>query len=118
VNPSRGTKPEMNEREGRLVQNEALFRSVNERIEDIHEDLGRVEESDWVCECGDGNCVERVRLSHSEYERIRGHSDWFLIKPGHQIPDVERVAEDHGTYLVVEKFEEAIERAEELDERT
>jgi hypothetical protein len=109
----------MNEREQRVVQNEALFRSVNERIEDIHQDIGgRLDESDWVCECGDGNCVQRVRLSHSEYERIRAHSDWFLIKPGHEILDVERVAEDHSTYLVVEKFEGALERAEELDERT
>jgi hypothetical protein len=40
------------------------------------------------------------------------------IDTRHQVPDVERVAEDHGTYLVVGKFEEAIERAEELDERT
>src|SRR3954454_4460925 len=109
----------MNEREYRVIQNEGIFRSVNERIEDIHENLGReLDQSDWVCECGDGACVDRVRLSHSEYERIRRHSHWFLIKPGHEIPAVERVAEDHSTYLVVEKFEEAIERAEELDERT
>lgn len=109
----------MNEREHRVVENEALFRSVNERIEEIHQDLGvLVGESDWVCECGDSKCVERLRLSDGEYERIRSHAHWFLIKPGHEIPDVERVAEDHGTYFVVEKFEEAIERAQELDERT
>jgi hypothetical protein len=109
----------MSEREHRVVENEALFRSVNERIEDIHDNLGRdLGEMDWVCECGDSNCLERLRLSETEYERVRGHSHWFLIKPGHEIPDVERVAENHGTYLVVEKFEEAIERAEELDERT
>jgi hypothetical protein len=109
----------MSEREHRLVENEALFRSVNERIEDIQSNLGvGLPECDWVCECGNGDCFERLRLSESEYERIRSHSHWFLLKPGHEIPDVERIAEDHGTYLVVEKFEETIERAHELDERT
>ena len=111
----------MSEREHRIVENEDLFRTVNERIEGIVNDLGMAtvtEEADFVCECGDAACTGKVRVQVNEYERVRGNSHWFLIKPGHEIPDVEDVIERHSGYLVVEKHEETIEHARELDDRT
>jgi hypothetical protein len=42
----------------------------------------------------------------------------FLLRPGHQIPDVETVIERHDRYLIVEKPDETFRRAHELDERT
>lgn len=109
----------MGDREHRIVENEALFRTVNERIEDLNTGFAVVtEDGAWVCECGDGACVERITLSVREYEHVRENSHWFLVKPGHQIPDVETVIERHDHYLIVEKPDATFRRAHELDERT
>jgi hypothetical protein len=109
----------MGEREHRIVENEALFRTVNERIEDLNADFAVLtDDGDWVCECGDSSCVERITLNVREYERVRENSHWFLLKPGHEIPEVETVIERHATHVIVEKPDETFRRAHELDERT
>jgi hypothetical protein len=38
-----------------------------------------------------------------EYREIRGHDNWFVIKPGHEKLDVERVVRERDAFLVVEK---------------
>jgi hypothetical protein len=35
------------------------------------------------------------------YREIRSHEDWFVIKPGHEKPDVERVVREQDGYRVV-----------------
>jgi hypothetical protein len=110
----------VSEREQRIVENEALFRTVNERIEDLNASFAVTtdDDSSWVCECGDSSCVERIEFTVEEYERVRENSHWFLIKPGHEIRDVEHVIERHENYLIVEKPDATFRGAHELDERT
>lgn len=87
------------------MQNEALFRSVNQEIEK----LGEVEPGStqhltaFVCECSDGTCAERVRLTIAEYEEVRSHSRWFAIYPGHVTRQIEHVVRSTERYLIVEK---------------
>ena len=38
-----------------------------------------------------------------EYREVRGHDDWFVIKPGHEKRDVERIVREQDAFLVVEK---------------
>ena len=40
-----------------------------------------------------------------DYELIRAHGDWFMITPGHEKADIERIVRENGTYVVVEKFD-------------
>jgi len=98
----------------RLARNQALFREVNERIEDIARSGDGLE---FVCECSDPECVSTVKLSLAEYERIRSESTWFFVKSGHVIPEIERVVFVEDGYAVVEKMV-GREFAKEADPRT
>jgi hypothetical protein len=49
---------------------------------------------------------------------VRAHPDRFLVVTGHELPRFERVVEDHGRYVVVEKQGEAGEVAEDTDPRS
>ena len=60
---------------------------------------------EWVCECGDETCFEKVTVPYGGLRAVRSHDDWFLIVPGHEKADVERIVDEHGGYVVVEKCE-------------
>jgi hypothetical protein len=80
----------MAEREMRVAHTEALFRDVNERIA---ESAGRFEarDAEFVCECADPACAERVPATLDQYEEVRSDGTHFLLSPGHELPEVERV---------------------------
>ena len=84
----------------RLEHNEAVFRTVNEEIDDHA--THRVARA-YVCECADLNCRESIVLTQAEYRRVRDEPAHFLIVPGHELPGLERVVERHHSHLVVEK---------------
>ena len=95
----------MDERERRVGENEALFRAVNEQVEDLQRGLAAVSDETMhiVCECGDLACVERLVVSLPKYEEVRGDAALFFVVPGHDIPDVEDVIERGDDYAVVRK---------------
>jgi hypothetical protein len=110
----------MSSREERIGLNEAVFREVNERIEDLAEtfDLTR-EPLDLVCECGDASCVQRITMTRAEYEELRKDPHHFAVHPGHEYRDVETVVAERKGYNVVSKNEGAPERiAERTDPRS
>jgi hypothetical protein len=89
--------------EERASRNEALFREVNERVEELH---GRLESDEWggfVCECADDGCTRRIHLPLATYERVRSDPRRFLVLPGHERLELERVVEERDRFLVVEK---------------
>jgi len=107
-------------REERIGLNEAVFREVNERIESLAEtfDLGS-QPLDLICECGDAACVQRIHMTHSEFEELRSDSHLFAIYPGHDIPDVESVVARRRGYDIVRKdIGASQEVAERTDSRT
>ena len=102
----------MGERERRIGLNEALFREVNRAVEDLSARLD-AEDFEIVCECADLGCTEKIQLTPAAYRALRDDSNHFAIVPGHEVPDVERVIEEHAGYYVVEKTSpEARELAE------
>ena len=106
------------ERAARIGANEALFREVNEQIEAMNERFGGGESFTIVCECGDGDCTERISVPVDVYERIRADAELFLVVPGHEIPAVEEVTEEGDGYRIVRKREGVPEAvAEETDPR-
>ena len=103
----------------RAARNEALFRRVNERLEEVNEAFNTVvDDAEFVCECASIDCVERIELTLVEYEALRSVPTHFVVKHGHVMPESERVVEDRGDYLVVEKVGHAGERARQLDARS
>ena len=100
----------------RRALNENVFREVNERLERLGEEFGD-DAVEFLCECADPDCSAALSIPVSAYEAVRDHARRFLIVPGHQRADVERVVEEHPGYLVVEKVGEAGEAAEDTDPR-
>jgi hypothetical protein len=100
----------MASRDERLVENELLFRNVNERIVELGDQWGS--DLDIVCECADENCTKVIQIRTEEYERVREKADRFIVLPGHQVAAVEDVVETSGSYLVVEKHPELLNAVE------
>ena len=97
----------MRSRDERLVENELLFRKVNERIVELGDQSG--DELEIVCECASEDCTQLVVLQVAEYQRVRRHPDRFIVLPGHEVASLEDVVETNGRYLVVEKHSELLE---------
>jgi hypothetical protein len=113
-------------RQQRLAANESLFRSVNERIEELAEGpfQGSPEAGarawDFVCECADPTCSERVALTIAEYEQIRAVGNRFVVAPAPEHVDttIENVVDMNSRrYWVVEKTDEAAKAANRDDPR-
>ena len=52
----------------RAARNEALFRRVNERVEEVNKAFDAIlEEADFFCECADINCMEKIVMTRREY---------------------------------------------------
>ena len=101
----------MEDRFARQSRNEALFREVNERIAELGE---RAEAwapdrtIQFMCECGEeGGCGQRVRVPIEVYERVRSQDDRFVVRPGHETPQIEHAVEWSDDYVVVDKVQAA-----------
>ena len=93
----------MNE-EARVAHTEALFRHVNERIAESAERFD-ASSAEFVCECADPNCADRVPATLEQYEDVRSDGTLFLLTPGHENDEIERVVErPHPRLAIVEKF--------------
>src|ERR1700693_4632537 len=95
-------------RRARIAKNESLFRSVNEKLEDINRGFSLATQSmTAVCECGDMNCAEQIEIDLATYEQVRSDPTWFVIVPGHEVADVEEIVARHGGFDVVCKHKGA-----------
>jgi hypothetical protein len=103
----------------RIARNEALFRQVNERVNEVSQAFAPVDPTptEFVCECGTPDCVETVLLTLQEYEQVRSLPARFVLVPGHVVPSVEEVVSRTDRYVVVEKHPEERQIAEEYDPR-
>lgn len=91
--------------------NEELMEELNRRMERL---LGEIREQDddddrdapiaFLCECSHLDCRERINLEPSRFDRIHRDPDQFILVPGHEVPDVERVVDQFGDHLVVRKI--------------
>jgi hypothetical protein len=103
------------ERARRVGLNEALFRQVNEQLDELHETF-RPDSAplELICECGNLDCADQIRLDRPEYEHLRSDALLFAVVHGHELPDVEEIVERHPTYYVVRKREAEAQRIAEL----
>jgi hypothetical protein len=86
----------------RLARNQVIYCEVNERLREI---AGPAESpTEYLCECSDVACHETIELEVTEYEAVRAASRAFVITPGHERPEVERVVEENDRFALVEKF--------------
>jgi hypothetical protein len=110
----------MDERGRRIAENEAMFRDLNEEVGVVAHSFsadGETRSFDFLCECGEAACVARVPLALDVYEQVRSSPLRFIVIPGHEFPEVERVVETHDRYAVVEKTGDGAEIARDRDPR-
>jgi hypothetical protein len=97
----------------RFARNEAIFREVNERVADVSDSVARM--TNFLCECGDLDCIEEVSLTDAEYVELRSTSATFAVAPGHALEDVETVIKETDRFHVVEKHPREAAIAEATD---
>jgi hypothetical protein len=108
VDRESSSEPAPGSRRWRKIRNEMLSRGVNEKIESLlaQDDAVSSDESlRFFCECAAADCRERVILPLERYSEIHARRDDFVVRPGHQAQDVERVVESEPGYLVVRKVD-------------
>jgi len=104
--------------EVKRAHTEALFRDVNERIAQSAERFD-AERTQFVCECADPGCTNRLEASLEEYEEVRADGATFMLTPGHAHDDIERVVKDRGRFHIVEKMQKTVRATvQRLDPRT
>jgi hypothetical protein len=93
------------------VRHRLLLREVNDRIRELNASFGTENGSlELVCECAREECVQRIKVHPSVYERARnkpgrfvaGPGSLFVVADGHELDEIENVVEDHGDCLLVE----------------
>lgn len=102
----------------RLAKNEAFFRQVNERINEVAARAEGDHSYDFLCECADPGCTERITMTRDQYEEVRQSSTRFVLALGHVAPEIEHVVERQGDHVVIEKKGIAARVAAMLDPRT
>lgn len=99
------------ERARRVAVNESLARQINETV--VAMGRGQSDEFVITCECGDAGCSERIPVTQELYERAREEPVLFLLRPGHEQPDVETVVDQGAEWEIVRKIGLAAAIAEE-----
>jgi len=86
-------------RDERAVRTEQFFRRVNETMRG---ELGNGD-GQFLCECGNIACNERLALSAEDLRVLHSADDLFAILPGHEIPEIETGVTHNGYYAIVQK---------------
>lgn len=90
----------------RLIENEVIFKDVNTNIKEfIKEETSGTSTTilPFYCECSDPECIERINLSTTEYEKLHKNRRLYVTVIGHEFPEVEKVVNKESHYQVVEK---------------
>jgi hypothetical protein len=86
------------------IENEMLFRRMNEKVGD---DLGALDasyiEDKEIYLIRDENCSVRIPLRLSEYQDIHENRDTFIVMPDHQVDPIEKVVSSGPKYNIVVK---------------
>lgn len=101
----------------RLARNELIFRRANEKAQAALKQADKEDELPvkkgqaiediplhLYCECSDKTCKERIVLTMHEYDDLHNSKRQFILKPGHEIQDIEKVIVKTNDYIVAEKF--------------
>lgn len=92
----------MNVSTERFSRNQVIFREVNERLREVADPSATV--TQYVCECGHAECRETIELDLVDYDAIRSTPNAFVILPGHEKLEFERVVEDaNDRFMLIEK---------------
>ena len=90
----------------RLIENEVIFKDVNKNIKEfIKEETAGTSATvlPFYCECSDPECIDRINLSTTKYEKLHKGSRYYITMVGHEFPEVETVISKESNFQVVQK---------------
>jgi hypothetical protein len=108
----KSARPDPGEGEGarlRLVESERIFRRLNERIEELNrvaqmiEEPPDAEQAAFLCECSRLECQARIEIDVATYAEEHSSRGRYIVVPGHETREIERIVARRPGYLVVEK---------------
>lgn len=93
--------------EHRSARNEALWREVNNRIDEVDEPMRAVSDDPLLsfhCECGRDDCSAMIEMTPVEYREARQQPDTFAVWPGHEQAVIEHIVKRTDRYFIVDKL--------------
>lgn len=116
--------------ERRQIENEMIFRRINEKVGDdlgaldaMHIEDGNthlIRDEDLMlrfkCECSDENCSVRIPMLLSEYQSIHTDRDTFIVLPDHQVDPIEKIVRKSAAYSIVKKNNSTPEPSNDLND--
>jgi hypothetical protein len=84
-------------REQRILETEEFFWRLNDTIARN----GRRDGKAYMCECANPYCNVTMDVTDEDIETLHSVAGYYLILPGHEIPDVERVLHQTAAYAIV-----------------
>ncbi len=110
------TNSEFVTRQLRASPNRALFREVNDRIDELAVHTRNVPLR-YLCECDDPSCSESIGIPREEYQQVRRDPAESIVVPGHERLEVEVVVHrEHERWLIVRSLGAGAALAAELAE--
>jgi len=94
----------LDHRRERARRNEEFFRGANQAILREAEPVPAAQPIEFLCECASLTCVDRLRLAPREWRNAHENDRTFVVLPGHEYLDVERIVRREERYTVVEKL--------------
>jgi hypothetical protein len=94
----------------RLIKNEQILRAQNtatsKGIKKYFRNNQAIKNApvSFVCECSRLNCDEYIKASINTYEKLHRRKDYFTIRHGHSMPEIEKIVTQNDDFDVVEKF--------------
>jgi hypothetical protein len=103
--------------ERRLIENEVVFRQLNEEVKKKVIDTNKLAIEDdqeehvikfdepllFFCECSDENCTERLVMNLQDYSNIHRKRDNFIVVTGHEFDPIEKIIVKGPGFSVVKK---------------
>jgi hypothetical protein len=90
-----------------LVETEVIFRGANQDAAEFiaeGEGIKTATTVPFYCECSNTECRQRIRLTPQVYATSHKNKRQFIIKEGHDIPEVEKIIEQNKDYHIIEKY--------------
>jgi hypothetical protein len=101
--------------ERRLVENEVIFREANKSVQEFAEQINDGDRKvPFFCECSNAFCRDKILLSAKMYGKQHNDERHFIVLPGHEMSELERVIKKDKRFNIIEKMTE-IPSPEEVD---
>jgi hypothetical protein len=88
--------------EERAFETEELARRVNDATAERSADDSRV----YICECANPYCTETLEVDADEIEALHSRPGYYLVLPGHQVPEFESTVITSSEFHVVHKHDD------------